>query len=41
VAAIVLVGLVITSVDAFLWPWILLTTLVGFVLWRTIGPRRP
>ena len=40
-AAIALVGLVMASVDAFLWPWILLTVLIGFVLWRTIGPRHP
>ncbi len=40
-AAIALVGMVMVSVDAFLWPWILLTVFVGFLLWRTIGPRRP
>lgn len=41
VAAIVLVGLVVGSVDSFMWPWILLASFVGFLLWRTIGPRRP
>ena len=41
VAALVLVGLVVASVDAFLWPWILLTALIGFLVWRAAGPRRP
>jgi hypothetical protein len=41
VAAIVVIGLVIGSVDAFLWPWIIITAFVGFLFWRTIGPRRP
>ena len=43
VAALVLVAFVITYAVqyGFLWPWILLTTLVGFLVWRTIGPRRP
>ena len=43
VAALVLVSFVITYAVQyeFLWPWILLTALVGFILWRTVGPRRP
>lgn len=43
VAALVLVSFVITYAVQydFLWPWILLTAFIGFVLWRTIGPRRP
>ena len=41
VAAIVLVGVVVASVDAFLWPWILLAALIGFLVWRAVGPRRP
>ena len=41
VAALVLIGVVVASVDAFLWPWILLTALVGFLVWRAAGPRRP
>ena len=41
VAAIALVGFVVGSVDSFMWPWILLTALVGFLLWRAVGPKRP
>jgi len=41
VAALVLVGLVWAAVPGFLWPWILLAALVGFLLWRAAGPRRP
>ena len=43
VAALVLVSFVITYAVQyeFLWPWILLVTFVGFILWRTLGPRRP
>ena len=41
VAALVLVGVVVASVDAFLWPWILFAGLVGFLVWRSVGPRRP
>jgi hypothetical protein len=40
VAAIVLIGMVISVVRPFMWPWILLTALVGFLIWRTVGPRR-
>jgi hypothetical protein len=43
VAALVLISFVITYAVQydFLWPWILLIALVAFVVWRTIGPRRP
>lgn len=41
VAALVLVGLVWASVPGFLWPWLLLAALVGFLLWRAAGPRTP
>jgi Putative prokaryotic signal transducing protein len=43
VAALVLISFVINYAVQydFLWPWILLVTLVGFILWRTLGPRRP
>ncbi len=41
VAAMVLIGMVIAAVPRFLWPWILLTTFVGFLVWRAVGPRRP
>jgi hypothetical protein len=41
VAAVVLVGLVWAAVPRFLWPWILLAGLAGFLLWRAAGPRRP
>lgn len=41
VAAMVVVGLVWAAVPRFLWPWILLVALVGFLLWRAAGPRRP
>ena len=43
VAALVLISFVITYAVQydFLWPWILLIALVGFILWRAIGPRRP
>lgn len=41
VAAMVLVGMVIAAVPRFLWPWILLTAFVGFLVWRAVGPRRP
>jgi hypothetical protein len=43
VAALVLVSFVITYAVQydFLWPWILLIAFVGFLLWRTVGPRRP
>jgi putative signal transducing protein len=40
VAAIVLIGMVISVVRPFMWPWILLTAFVGFLVWRTVGPRR-
>lgn len=41
VAALVIVGLVWAAVPGFLWPWILLAALVGFLLWRAAGPRTP
>jgi hypothetical protein len=43
VAALVLISFVINYAVQydFLWPWILLVSLVGFILWRTLGPRRP
>ena len=41
VAALVLVGMVVAAVPRFLWPWILLTAFVGFLVWRAVGPRRP
>jgi Putative prokaryotic signal transducing protein len=41
VAVLVLVAFVVGYIPRFMWPWILLTTFVGFLLWRTIGPRRP
>ena len=43
VAALVLISFVISygvQYD-FLWPWILLVAFVVFILWRTLGPRRP
>lgn len=40
VAAMVLVGFAINYVPSFIWPWALLTGFVGFLLWRTVGPRR-
>ncbi|MGH2696414.1 MAG: putative signal transducing protein [Actinomycetota bacterium] len=41
VALLVVVGLVWAAVPRFLWPWILLIGLVGFMLWRAAGPRTP
>lgn len=41
VALLVVVGLVWAAVPRFLWPWILLIALVGFLLWRAAGPRTP
>jgi hypothetical protein len=43
VAALVLISFVITYAVQydFLWPWILLVGFVAFILWRTLGPRRP
>lgn len=41
VAAVVVVGLVWAAVPGFLWPWLLLGGLAGFLLWRAAGPRRP
>jgi hypothetical protein len=41
VAAVVVVGLVWAAVPRFLWPWILLTAFVGFLLWSVASPRRP
>jgi hypothetical protein len=41
VAALVVVGLVWAAVPGFLWPWLLLGALVGFLLWRAAGPRTP
>jgi hypothetical protein len=43
VAALVLVSFVLSYAVQyeFLWPWILLTTFVGFLVWRAMGPRRP
>jgi Putative prokaryotic signal transducing protein len=41
VALLVVVGLIWAAVPRFLWPWILLTALVGFMLWRAAGPRTP
>ncbi|MGH2692288.1 MAG: putative signal transducing protein [Actinomycetota bacterium] len=43
VAALVLVSFVITYAVQydFLWPWILLTAFVGFLVWRAVGPRHP
>jgi Putative prokaryotic signal transducing protein len=40
VALLVVVGLIWTAVPSFLWPWVLLIALVGFLLWRAVGPRR-
>jgi hypothetical protein len=40
VALLVVVGLIWAAVPGFLWPWILLIALVGFLLWRAAGPRR-
>lgn len=40
VALLVVVGLIWAAVPSFLWPWILLIALVGFLLWRAAGPRR-
>lgn len=41
VAALVVIGMVWGAVPSFLWPWIILVGLVGFLLWRAAGPRRP
>jgi len=41
VALLVVVGLIWAAVPSFLWPWILLIALVGFLLWRAAGPRTP
>ena len=43
VATLVLISFVITYAVQydFLWPWILLIALVGFIVWRAVGPRRP
>jgi hypothetical protein len=43
VAALVLISFVITYAVQydFLWPWILLVAFVAFILWRTLGSRRP
>ena len=41
VALLVVVGLIWAAVPRFLWPWILLIALVGFLLWRAAGPRTP
>ncbi|MGH2738483.1 MAG: putative signal transducing protein [Actinomycetota bacterium] len=41
VALLVVVGLIWTAVPRFLWPWILLIGLVGFLLGRAAGPRTP
>jgi hypothetical protein len=41
VALMVVVGLVWAAVPRFLWPWILLIALVGFLVWRAAGPRTP
>jgi hypothetical protein len=41
VALLVVVGLIWAAVPRFLWPWILLIGLVGFLLWRAAGPRTP
>jgi hypothetical protein len=41
VAAVVLIGLIWASVPRFLWPWILLTVFIGFLVWRAVAPRRP
>ena len=41
VALLVVVGLIWAAVPQFLWPWILLAALIGFLLWRAAGPRTP
>ncbi|MGH2655636.1 MAG: putative signal transducing protein [Actinomycetota bacterium] len=41
VALLVVVGLIWAAVPSFLWPWILLIGLIGFLLWRAAGPRTP
>ena len=43
VAAIVLIGFLVNYAVMydFLWPWILLIALVGFIVWRMVGSRRP
>ena len=43
VAALVLISFVINYAVQydFLWPWILVISFVGFVLWRILSPRRP
>ena len=41
VAAIVVLGMIWAAVPTFLWPWIVFTAFVGFLLWRAIAPRRP
>jgi hypothetical protein len=41
VAALVAAGLIWAAVPRFLWPWLLFGGLVGFLLWRAAGPRRP
>ncbi|MGH2678594.1 MAG: hypothetical protein ACRDHB_09575, partial [Actinomycetota bacterium] len=41
VAALVVAGLVWAAVPRFLWPWLLFGGLIGFLLWRAAGPRRP
>lgn len=41
VAVLVVIGLVWAAVPSFLWPWILLVGLVGFLMWRAASPRTP
>jgi hypothetical protein len=41
VAAVVALALIAAAVPYSLWPWLLVIGLVSFLLWRTIGPRRP
>jgi hypothetical protein len=41
VAAVVAAGLIWAAVPRFLWPWLLFGGLIGFLLWRAAGPRRP
>ena len=41
VAGLLAAGLIVAAVPRFLWPWILLSGLAGFLLWATArpGPR--
>ncbi|HEV3474164.1 MAG TPA: hypothetical protein VG602_02240 [Actinomycetota bacterium] len=41
VAGLVALALIATAIPYSLWPWLLVVGLVAFLLWRTVGPRRP